>query len=51
MGVSDPQQLGTVERYFLEIMDIPRLQQRIDKGNASGASPSTTAQLSSWGEV
>lgn len=30
MGVSDPQQLGTVERYFLEIMDIPRLQQRID---------------------
>jgi len=28
--VSDPQQLGTVERYFLEIMDIPRLQQRID---------------------
>ena len=30
MGVSDPQQLGTVERYFVEIMDIPRLQQRID---------------------
>ncbi|KAL0019924.1 hypothetical protein WJX77_010272 [Trebouxia sp. C0004] len=29
-GLSDPQQLGTVERYFLEIMDIPRLQQRID---------------------
>lgn len=29
-GVSDPQQLGTVERYFVEIMDIPRLQQRID---------------------
>ena len=30
MWLSDPQQLGTVERYFLEIMDIPRLQQRID---------------------
>ena len=29
-GLSDPQQLGTVERYFVEIMDIPRLQQRID---------------------
>lgn len=29
-GVQDPQQLGTVERYFVEIMDIPRLQQRID---------------------
>lgn len=29
-GVSNPQQLGTVERYFVEIMDIPRLQQRID---------------------
>lgn len=29
-GVSDPQQLSTVERYFVEIMDIPRLQQRID---------------------
>ena len=28
--VSDPALLGTVERYFLEIMDIPRLQQRID---------------------
>ena len=29
-GESDPTQLGTVERYFIEIMDIPRLQQRID---------------------
>ena len=29
-GLDDPQQLGTVERYFVEIMDIPRLQQRID---------------------
>ena len=28
--MSDPALLGTVERYFLEIMDIPRLQQRID---------------------
>ena len=28
--VRDPALLGTVERYFLEIMDIPRLQQRID---------------------
>jgi hypothetical protein len=27
--VSDPELLGTVERYFLEIKDIPRLQQRI----------------------
>ncbi len=29
-GESDPALLGTVERYFIEIMDIPRLQQRID---------------------
>eukprot|EP00884_Botryococcus_braunii_P003894 jgi/Botrbrau1/13505/Bobra.0082s0098.1 len=28
-GVKDPELLGTVERYFLEIMDINRLQQRI----------------------
>jgi hypothetical protein len=28
-GIKDPDLLGTVERYFLEIMDIPRLQQRI----------------------
>lgn len=28
-GISDPSRLGTVERYFVEIMDIPRLQQRI----------------------
>ncbi|KFM27333.1 Formin-like protein 1 [Auxenochlorella protothecoides] len=28
-GVSDPDRLGTVERYFLEIKDIPRLAQRI----------------------
>ena len=28
-GVSEPGLLGTVERYFVEIMDIPRLQQRI----------------------
>ena len=25
-GVSDPALLGTVERYFLEVMDIPRLK-------------------------
>ena len=29
-GVSDAGLLGTVERYFAEIMPIPRLQQRID---------------------
>ena len=29
-GVSDASLLGTVERYFVEIMAIPRLQQRID---------------------
>lgn len=29
-GMSDPTKLGTVEQYFLEIMDIPRLQQRIE---------------------
>ena len=29
-GESDPGLLGTVERYFIEIMDIPRLQERID---------------------
>ena len=29
-GVSDAALLGTVERYFAEIMPIPRLQQRID---------------------
>ncbi|KAK9806804.1 hypothetical protein WJX72_003461 [[Myrmecia] bisecta] len=29
-GVSNPELLGTCERYFVEIMDIPRLQQRID---------------------
>ena len=29
-GVSDAGLLGTVERYFVEIMAIPRLQQRID---------------------
>ena len=29
-GENDPALLGTVERYFIEIMDIPRLQQRID---------------------
>lgn len=29
-GESDPSLLGTVERYFIEIMDIPRLQARID---------------------
>ena len=29
-GVSDPGLLGTVERFFAEIMVIPRLQQRID---------------------
>ena len=28
-GVSDPLRLGTVERYFVEIRDIPRLQERI----------------------
>ncbi|KAK9817525.1 hypothetical protein WJX74_007435 [Apatococcus lobatus] len=28
-GVSDPNLLGTVERYFLQVMDIPRLKQRI----------------------
>ncbi|KAK2080723.1 hypothetical protein QBZ16_000577 [Prototheca wickerhamii] len=28
-GVSDVERLGTVERYFLEIKDIPRLSQRI----------------------
>jgi hypothetical protein len=28
-GISEPARLGTVERYFVEIMDIPRLQQRI----------------------
>jgi formin 2 len=28
--VSDAALLGTVERYFVEIMAIPRLQQRID---------------------
>jgi formin 2 len=28
-GVSDAARLGTVERYFVEIMDIPRLRQRI----------------------
>ncbi len=28
-GVSDPALLGTVERYFAEIMHIPRLAQRI----------------------
>lgn len=28
-GVSDPERLGTVERYFVEIMEIPRLGQRI----------------------
>ena len=29
-GVSEAGLLGTVERYFAEIMPIPRLQQRID---------------------
>lgn len=29
-GLSDAGLLGTVERYFTEIMPIPRLQQRID---------------------
>jgi formin 2 len=29
-GVSDPTKLGTVEQYFMEIMDIPRLQHRIE---------------------
>ena len=29
-GVSEASLLGTVERYFVEIMAIPRLQQRID---------------------
>ena len=28
-GISDPNRLGTVERYFSEIKDIPRLEQRI----------------------
>ena len=28
-GVRDPALLGTVERYFVEIMPIPRLAQRI----------------------
>lgn len=28
-GVSEAAMLGTVERYFVEIMAIPRLQQRI----------------------
>ena len=28
-GSSDPLLLGTVERYFLEVMNIPRLQPRI----------------------
>ncbi len=28
-GINDVARLGTVERYFVEIMDIPRLKQRI----------------------
>lgn len=31
-GVSDPALLGTVERYFLEVMDIPRLKVGLRKG-------------------
>ena len=40
-GISDPNLLGTVERYFLQVMDIPRLKQRIQAFIFSRSFPST----------
>ena len=46
-GASDPGLLGTVERYFVEIMDIPRLQERIHCFMFTRTFPSTVQQVCS----
>ncbi len=49
-GLSDPALLGTVERYFVEIMAIPRLAQRIHCFMFTRTFASTVQQVT-WNPV
>ena len=50
-GVKDPALLGTVERYFAEMMGIPRLQQRIHCFMFSRTFPSTLQQVGAYSQL
>ena len=50
-GLSEVDRLGTVERYFVEVKDIPRLAERIRCFIFSRTYTATHARVSGWAEL